>query len=69
VPALILLLIAMPPLLATVSPAGATLGDDIRTMALVALVLSLATLVAWLLKESVRAVTEKLRRTMSRPYS
>lgn len=68
-PALILLLIAIPPILAMVSPAGDTLGDDIHTMALVALVMCLAMLVAWLLKEGVRVVSEKLRRAMSRPYS
>jgi hypothetical protein len=38
-------------------------------LALVALVVSLVTLVVWLLKEGVPAVIDKLRRAMSRPYS
>ena len=67
-PVFILLLIAIAPILTMVASAGDALGRDTHTTALVALVATLSTVVAWLVKEGLRTATETMRRVMSRPY-
>ena len=68
-PVYILLLIAIAPILTMMASAGDALGRDTYTTALIALVATLSTIVAWLVKEGMRTATEIMRRVMSRPSS
>lgn len=68
-PVYVLLLIAVAPVLAMVAATGDALGHDAYNAALMALVVTLSILAAWLVREAVRNVIGIWRRVMSQPYT
>ena len=65
-PVYVMTLVAIAPILAMVATSGGALGEDASAVALVALIVSLSMLAAWLVKEGARMVADRWRREMSR---
>jgi hypothetical protein len=67
-PVYVIFLVAITPILTMVAASGDALGRDAYSVAVIALIVTLSTLAAWLVGEGVRNLADRWRRKMSRPY-